>query len=94
MEPYDTDGDGGQRDEAAYRAGYARMMREVELGRSMGWKPTERLLVVALSRTTRIYASARRGKPVGGQHPDWLKGRADALRDLLRQGIGAPKENA
>jgi hypothetical protein len=81
--------EGPGRDEAAYRAGYARMMREVELGRAMGWRPTERQLVVALTRTARIYTSARRGKPVGGQHPDWLKGRADALRALLRQGVGA-----
>jgi hypothetical protein len=81
--------EGPGRDEAAYRAGYARMMREVELGRAMGWRPTERQLVVALTRTARIYTSVRRGKPVGGQHPDWLKGRADALRALLRQGVGS-----
>jgi hypothetical protein len=91
MEPVDRDdrsagpADG---DQEAYRAGYARMMREVELGRAMGWRPTERQLVVALMRTARIYSSARRGKPVGGQRPDWLKGRADALRALLRQGVG------
>ncbi len=81
-------------DEAAYRAGYARMLREVELGRAMGWKPTERQLVVALARTARIYASARRGKPVGGQRADWLKGRAEALRALLREGAGALAEDA
>lgn len=82
------------RDAEAYRSGYARMMREVELGRAVGWRPTERQLVVALSRAARIYASARRGKPVGGQRPDWLKGRADALRALLRQGIGSMPEEA
>ncbi len=81
------------RDEAAYRAGYARMMREFEMGRAMGWRPSERQLVVALTRTARIYASARRGKPVGGQHPDWLKGRADALRTLLRRGVGSLPED-
>ncbi len=78
-----------ERDEEAYRAGYARTMREVELGRAAGWRPTERQLVVALTRTARIYASARRGKPVGGQRPDWLKGRADALRALVRKGVGS-----
>jgi hypothetical protein len=94
MESFERDDpDNGERDEAAYRAGYARMMREVEMGRAMGWKPTERLLVVALSRTARIYASARHGKPVGGQHPDWLRGRADALRELLCRGVGAPAED-
>lgn len=81
------------RDEEAYQAGYARMMREVEMGRAMGWRPTERQLVVGLARTARIYASARRGIPVGGQRPDWLKGRADALRTLLRQGVGSVPEN-
>ncbi len=94
FERFDQDDpDDGTRDEVAYRAGYARMMREVELGRASGWKPTERLLVVALSRTARIYASVRHGKPVGGQHPDWLRGRADALRELLRRGVGAPAED-
>jgi len=83
-----------ERDEEAYRAGYARMMREVRMGRAMGWRPTERQFVVALTRTARIYASARRGKPVGGQRPDWLKGRADALRALLRQGAGSLPEEA
>jgi hypothetical protein len=82
-----------ERNEAAYCAGYARTMREVELGRAMGWRPTERQLVIALSRASRIYSSARRGKPVGGQHPDWLKGRADALRALLRQGVGSLSED-
>lgn len=86
--------DSAQRDEDAYRTGYARMIREVRMGRAMGWQPSERQLVVALTRTARIYASARRGKPVGGQHPDWLKGRADALRTLLRQGIGSLPEEA
>src|SRR5579862_8826637 len=91
VEPFEPAGQ-HSRDEAAYQAGYARMMREFELGRAMGWHPTERQLVVALARTARIYASARRGKPVGGQHPDWLKGRADALRTLLRRGVGSLPE--
>jgi hypothetical protein len=81
-------------DEDAYRAGYDRTLRELRLGRAMGWSPTERQIVVALTRTLRIYASARRGKPVGGQHPDWLRGRADALRTLLRQGVGSLPEEA
>jgi hypothetical protein len=48
-----------ERDEEAYRAGYARTMREVEVGRSMGWQPTERQLVVALTRSPTRYRPSR-----------------------------------
>jgi len=75
-------------DEAAYQAGYSRTMREVEWVRMRGWIPTERQLVQALMQAMRVYTAARSGKPIGGQRPAWLHGRADALRELLRQGVG------
>lgn len=73
-------------DEAAYQAGYWRTMREVEWVRMRGWIPTERQLVQALMQAMRVYTAARSGKPIGGQRPAWLHGRADALRELIRQG--------
>jgi hypothetical protein len=84
------DGDG---DAAAYRDGYGRMMREAAWARSRGWKPTERQIVLALMRTMKMYAVVRGGKSVGGQRPEWLHGRADALRELLREARDvAPEE--
>jgi hypothetical protein len=76
-------------DAAAYQAGYQRTMREYQWVRAHGWEPTERQLVIALTQAMRIYSTARGGKPIGGQRPDWLRGRADALRKLLQQGAGA-----
>lgn len=73
-------------DEAAYQAGYWRTMREVEWVRMRGWIPTERQLVQALMQAMRVYTAARSGKPIGGQRPAWVHGRADALRELIRQG--------
>jgi hypothetical protein len=72
-------------DEAAYQAGYQRTMREYRWARAHGWLPTERQLVVALAQSHRVYSAARGGKPIGGPRPDWLRGRADALRELLQQ---------
>lgn len=74
-------------DEVAYRDGYARVMREVMWARSRGFVPTERQLVLALTQATRVYAAVRGGKFVGGRRPEWLRGRADALRTVLRDGI-------
>src|SRR5215510_13385868 len=76
-------------DEVAYQAGYSRTLREVDWVRMRGWIPTERQLVQALMQAMRVYTAARSGKPIGGQRPAWLHGRADALRELLRQGIGS-----
>ncbi len=76
-------------DAAAYRDGYERVMRELAWARRQGWTPTERQLVVAITQAQSVYASARRGKFIGGQRPEWLHGRADALRELLRVGTGA-----
>jgi hypothetical protein len=45
--------------------------------------------VIAISQAQRVYTTARGGKFVGGQRPEWLHGRADAMRALLRQGVGA-----
>jgi hypothetical protein len=72
-------------DAAAYQSGYERTMREYRWVRAHGWAPTERQIVRALTQTLRVYSAARGGKHVSGPRPDWLRGRADALRDLLRQ---------
>jgi len=82
---------GAKDDEEAYRAGYQRTIREAEFVlSSYGWSPTERQLVLALTRTVAIYSAARQGKPVSGKHPEWLRGCADAIRELLRQQAGCP----
>jgi hypothetical protein len=73
-------------DAAAYREGYERAMRELAWARHYGWIPSERQLVLALSQALNVYASARRGKFIAGQRPEWLHGRADALRELLHMG--------
>jgi hypothetical protein len=76
-------------DTAAYRDGYARVMREIGWARAHGFVPTERELVLALNHAGRVYATVRGGKFVGGQRPEWVHGRMDALRALLRNGVGA-----
>lgn len=82
-------GPGGREDDAAYLAGYQSVMRELAWARRRGWHPTERHLVLAISQAQRVYTTARGGKFIGGQRPEWLHGRADAMRALLRQGVGA-----
>ena len=59
-------------DEEEYRAGYLRTMREMEFVQSSyGWRPSERQLVLALTRTVRIYTATKQGKkPNGGRHPN------------------------
>ncbi len=80
-------------DAVAYRDGYARVMREISWARAQGWTPTERQLVLALSQAGKVYAAVRGGRSIGGQRPEWVHGRADALRALLRHGVGAlPQE--
>jgi hypothetical protein len=82
-------GSGSGDDATAYRDGYDRAMRELAWARRYGWTPSERQLVLAISHAMSVYASARRGKFIGGQRPEWLHGRADALRELLRMGTSA-----
>jgi hypothetical protein len=80
-------------DAVAYRDGYARVMREISWARARGWVPTERQLVLALSQAGKVYATVRGGRSIGGRPPEWVHGRMDALRALLRNGIGAlPQE--
>jgi hypothetical protein len=70
---------------ADYDAGYEQVTREVAWVRLRGWDPSERQLTVMLMRAARIYATVRGGKSVAGQSPEWLRGRLDALRAVLRQ---------
>lgn len=79
-------------DEQAYREGYRRVTRELTWARSQGFVPTQRQLVLALAQAQRVYEVAHHGKAVAGRHPEWLRGRADALRELLKQGLGALPE--
>ena len=69
----------------AYRNGMYQTVREVQWAQSRGWHPTERQLVDALMQTMRVYSVAQGGKPVGGRHPAWLRGRVEALRLLLHR---------
>ncbi len=78
----------------AYQAGYMRTLRELEWARGQGWNPTERQIVSALMQAMRVYGTVRSGKPIGGRHPAWLRGRADALRSLLHNGIGSDLTDA
>lgn len=79
----------GDADEQAYQDGFRRAMRELAWARSHGFVPTERQLVLALTQAMRVYEVAHGGKAVGGRHPEWLRGRADALRELVRRGAAA-----
>ena len=76
-------------DHAAFEDGYQRVKREIAWARARGWSPTQRQLTVALMQAVRVYATVRGGKVVSGQRPEWLHGRAEALRELLRGGAGA-----
>ena len=78
---------------ADYRAGFSTIMRDYAWGRSRGYMPTERQLVMALTHAARIYTATRGGKPVSGRSPDWLRGRVDALRTLIRRGVAATPES-
>ena len=95
MKAQDGSGELGRRsigldsDEAAYHDGYQRMLRASDWARDRGWVPSQRQLTVALMRTMRVYSAVRGGKAIAGQRPEWLRGQADALRELLRQGVGA-----
>ena len=79
----------GDADELAYREGYRRAMRELAWARSQGFVPTERQLVLALAQAQRVYEVAHHGKAIAGRHPEWLRGRADALRELIKRGVAA-----
>ena len=77
-----------------YYAGFTSVLRELASARERGFEPTERQLVLAVMHSARIYTSARSGKPIGGRSPDWLRGRVDGLRSLLRrEGAARPWAN-
>lgn len=78
---------------AEYRAGFSAIMRDYAWGASRGYSPTERQLVLAVTHAARIYTSARGGKPISGRSPEWLHGRVDALRTLVRRGVAAQPES-
>ncbi len=82
-------GNGGFAHESdPYAEGYSRATRELAWARAHGFVPTERQLVRAVTQAMKVYEVVQGGKAVAGRHPEWLRGRADALRDLLRQGAG------
>lgn len=76
----------GKDDPLAYQEGYSRTLLEFAWARDHGFVPSERLLVLALMQANKIYDTVRGGKSVGGKQPEWLHGRADALRTLLSHG--------
>lgn len=78
---------------ADYRAGFSTIMRDYAWGASRGYSPTERQLVLAVTHAARIYTATRGGKPVSGRSPEWLRGRLDALRTLIRRGVAAKPES-
>jgi hypothetical protein len=84
-----VDGEGS----AEYRAGFETIMRDYAWSSMRGYLPTERQLVLAVTHAARIYTATRGGKPIGGRSPDWLRGRVDALRTLIRRGAAAEPES-
>ena len=82
-------GGGRTRESDPYADGYNRATRELAWARAHGFVPTERQLVRAVTQAMKVYEVVQGGKAVAGRHPEWLRGRADALRDLLRQGVGS-----
>lgn len=72
-----------------YYAGFTSVIRELSSAQARGFQPTERQLVLAVTHSARIYSSARSGKPISGRSPDWLRGRVDGLRSLLRRSAEA-----
>ncbi|MGO8946232.1 MAG: hypothetical protein ACLQUY_00930 [Ktedonobacterales bacterium] len=79
----------GKDDPLAYQDGYSRTLGEFAWAREHGFVPSERRLVLAFTQAVKIYDTVRGGKSVGGRQPEWLRGRADALRMLLARGTGA-----
>ena len=77
------------RESDPYAEGYNRATRELAWARAHGFVPTERQMVRAVTQAMKVYEVVQGGKAVAGRHPEWLRGRADALRDLLRQGAGS-----
>ena len=78
---------------AAYRDGYTRVARELAWAHANGYTPTERQLIRAVTQAARVYETARGGKFIGGRHPEWLRGRADALRAALRNDASPLQQN-
>lgn len=70
-----------------YYSGYTSVLRELSSAQERGFQPTERQLVLAVTHSARIYTSARSGKFVSGRSPDWLHGRVDGLRSMLRRRV-------
>ena len=92
--PWEPDGEiANVEGSADYRAGFNTIMRDFAWGASRGYSPTERQLVLAVTHAARIYTAARGGKPVSGRSPEWLRGRVDALRTLIRRGVAAQPES-
>lgn len=72
-----------------YYAGYMGVARELSRAMARGFRPTERQLALGMTQAARIYSAAQGGKPVGGRSPEWLRGRVDGLRALIRKGVAA-----
>lgn len=72
-----------------YYAGFTSVVHELSSAQARGFEPSERQLVLAVTQSARIYTSARSGKPISGRSPDWLRGRVDGLRSMLRRQIEA-----
>ncbi len=78
-----------QDESLAYQDGYSRTLREFAWAREHGFAPSERRLVFACMQAAKIYETVRTGKSIGGREPEWLRGRADALRTLLAHEVEA-----
>jgi hypothetical protein len=71
-----------------YQAGYQRTMRFAERAKQQGWRFSDRRLVHEIIQHERAaYIREKSSLPVVGPHTRsaaWNRGRADALRELLR----------
>ncbi len=73
----------------AYRQGYTDMMQMHDQAQRRGWSVPERLIVREILRLEHSALPPRTGTPVPtlGPRPypaDWYRGRAAALREILR----------
>jgi len=74
-------------DEQDYQAGFARVMRYAEHARLRGWRISDRQLVHEILQSERAANIREQSSlPIFGEMRSaaWNRGRADALRTLLR----------
>ncbi len=75
---------------ADYRAGFAALLRLHAEAQRRGWRVTERFLVREIRQLEHSAHAPTSGRPLPVLDrplyaPDWYRGRADALRQIVRE---------